>query len=315
MGVVEKILSFVSEGNDFTSKLVVIPPVFTLDYRVERVDHTIEDQIADDQKILNNLFEAAGKLIKPPTVYNINNLFCALWRSWIRHGGNNVYFPEALLETALQTKLEEDMYAYECTSPDSCHFHGSLEGYTDHYIVKYCSLSISKRYVYTICSFLTENICINTECIPGRHKPTPEDSILHKESRDDLKMKTALSMAVLKEYTNPFSGVEVPRGGSMNGTTFLPKDKDPAVAIMEQIKLKMHRMKTEEDELIKLASKAEELKIDNFNYCSKNVIESVKNSDNSNSNNRRPRRLWARFEEGDSAKTENLTGTMYHSYM
>jgi len=312
--VVEKIVSFLSSENDLTCDNLVLPPVFTLNFKIERVDHTIEDQIADDQKILNNLFENAGNDIKAPIVYNINNLFCAMWRSWIRHGGNSMIFPETLLETVLQTKLEEDMFVYECSSPDCCGFHSRLEGYTDHYIAKYCSLCISKRYAFMICSFLTPNVCSSVECIDGKHKPTPEYSLVKGESNDEMKLKNAVSMAVLKEYTNPISGVELPRCGSMNGTTFLPQDKDPAIAIKEQLKLKIHRLKIEEDEF-----KHEKKVIDNENYSFKQSMDSSVKSDHPHSKSQRnlSRRLWARFDQvdDDHTKSDDRSETMYHSYM
>ena len=49
----------------------------------------------------------------------------------------------------------------------------------------------------------------------------------------------------MKEYKNPISGIDLPRGGSMNGTTVLPLDKDPAIEIKEQLKLKMEAMRIE----------------------------------------------------------------------
>jgi hypothetical protein len=328
--VVQKIISLMSPEKTTNSMTDTyhLPPVFTLDYRVERVDHRIEDQIADDQKILNNLFEVAGGNCNAPIVYNINHLFCAMWRSWVRHGGNSRFFPEPLVDGALQTKLEEDMFAYECSSPDSCDFHGALENLTDHYIVKYCSLCICKRYVYVVCHFLTENVCINTTCIAGKHKPALEDSINNKEKCEEIKLKNAIAMAVLKEYKNPISGIELPRGGTMNGTTFLPQDKDPAIAIKEQLKHNMQRLKIEEaqdlEDQANFGCKASQINVDKENYGSEyDWKKSSQKSDRLSSKSHRTvsRRLWARFsprldqEQESNYQSEAQTGTIYQSYV
>ena len=50
--VVYKIITFLSEdGNTNCLKTIELPPVFTLDYNVERVDHTVEEEINDCQKV------------------------------------------------------------------------------------------------------------------------------------------------------------------------------------------------------------------------------------------------------------------------
>ena len=115
-----------------------------------------------------------------------------MWRAWIRHGGSSP-FPDSMLQTTLQTKLEEDMFLYECSSPDCCCFHAALENVVDYFIAKYCSLCICKRYVYIICNYLTDRISINTECISGHHKPTPEGTPMKKIYNERI-IKNALSM-------------------------------------------------------------------------------------------------------------------------
>ena len=49
----------------------------------------------------------------------------------------------------------------------------------------------------------------------------------------------------MKEYKNPFSGVDLPKCGTMNGSTYLPKDKDPGIEIERQLKLQLDEMKLE----------------------------------------------------------------------
>merc|ERR1712150_269454 len=248
------------------------------------------------------------------------------WRSWIKSGGNSMFFPEPLLDTSLQTKLEEDMFAYECSSPDSCNFHGALENLTDHYIVKYCSLSICKRYVYVMRNFLTEKVCIHTKCIAGKHKPASENSFENKRNCDETKMKNAMAMAVLKECKNPISGVDLPRGGSMNGTTFLPQDKDPAIAITEQLKYKMQRLRIEEskdsEDPMNLGCKVSQINNVQETYGSEyDWNRSSQKSDHASSQSKRTvsRRLWARFsprcdqEQESNYKSESQTGTLYQS--
>lgn len=326
--VLNKIISFLSR--EITSSTINISestqlqPVFTLDYMVERVDHTTEDEIIDTKKILQNLFEKGTETIKPPNVYDINYLFCSIWRACIQRGRNIAHFPDTMIPTALQTKLEEDMFAYECVSSDCCVFHGALENIAEHYIVKYCSLCICKRYVYTICSHLTSVISIGTECIPGYHKPTPEDTLKLNKIVDERSLKNALSMAVLKEYKNPISGVDLPKVGSMNGTTFLPQDKDPALEIKEQLKLKMQTMRITEHENSSHIDEVPKLPTEDDTSSRNNAANSIR-SDGSSSRHtptmwRRgsaSSRLRARFDqEHDSRYTSEARNstTTYHSY-
>lgn len=246
-----------------------------------------------------------------------------MWRAWIRHGGISM-LPDSMLPTTLQTKLEEDPFVYECSSPDCCPFHAALGNVAEHFISKYCALCICKRYVYTICSHLTQKISANTKYMPGRHKPMPEGIFKRKFSEDEDNIQHALEMAVLKEYKNPISGVDLPRGGSMNGTTpFLPKDKDPQLEIEEQLKSKVESLQLEgeqnhEKDVANLNMPLETPDVYEASLSKEEATDSVKSNDNSTRTRKTiSRRLWARFDQETSAKESKNNGhnsTTFHSY-
>ena len=126
--------------------------------------------------------------------------------------------------------LEEDTFLYKTASVDSCSFHQSLDN------VKFCSLNIVKRRVWSICEKSTLVLGLTLDV--GRHLPNEDtyadpgesqkfgDSDDEEEEEDEFK-----KAAVVKKGKNPF-GTKVPRCGSMGGHTALPA-RDPTLEFEE----------------------------------------------------------------------------------
>lgn len=314
--VVKKIKSLL---NPSISERLRLQPVFCMDNKIERVDHTVEDEIRDVKEILDNLFSSENEILRPPNVYNLNNLYCELWRASTRFYRSSP-FPDAMVKTYLQSKLDEDQFVYECNSPDCCDFHAALENVAEHFIAKYCALCICKRYAYMLCSSLTPKISPETTSIPGRHIPATEN--IHVERNIDPSIiSSSVSMAVLKEYKNPFSGVDLPKCGTMNGSTYLPKDKDPGIEIERQLKLQLDEMKLEGDinnnkRLIPIEEETK-LPMQCETSLKENIADTIRSDDSISCGKKRTsRRLWARFDQEESLDTETehiKDSTAYYS--
>jgi len=140
--------------------------------------------------------------------------------------------------------FEEDTFLYRTPISDSCQFHRAVDN------VRYCSLSVAKRRVFSLCDISA--VKLNIGLRPGFHLPAsaitatkPDDEASEDTSGGPQRpphqttgvKKTVnyQSMAVTKQFVNAY-GVEVPKCGPKGGQAFIDQERDPAPFIRQKKK-------------------------------------------------------------------------------
>jgi len=232
------------------SNEISLPPVFTLNVKTETIDHITEDNMEDTDKALKYLFETANSDIKPPLVYDFLQLFYTMYKVVMDQGKVKAVKPNMVREY-LKSKLENDPFLLKQYGGDGCAFHHELCNSMD-FSMENCALATAKRLVYLMCDYLTKGVLDDETYCPiyGKHVPPQGGKVgvrMRSSVNTPISMENALKMAVRKEFFNPISGVEITAGcGTMNGTTLLPTDRDPAIEVEQQLKKHMADLKIDD---------------------------------------------------------------------
>jgi len=222
----------------------------------ETVDHIIEDNMDDIKYALEYLFEKSSTSMKPPLVYDFLELFEKMYKFLMEKIPEFVQpVNPAMIREVLKQKIENDRFLLEQSGGDCCRFHYELSETMD-FNVEHCPLATAKRMVYIVCDHLSRGVSPDDYSPQhGRHVPTKNGKLGIGSIGSNVTTRVvqkALQMSIVKEYVNAISGVKTTAFGSMNGTTSLPLDKDPAIEVARQVKqsladLKLNETSNEDD--------------------------------------------------------------------